>query len=47
VQQCANATRRVGQILRDSVRQLLVEEGVEAAELDATVAEVQRLLQGP
>jgi hypothetical protein len=45
-QQCANATRRVGQMLRNAVRELLRAEGVAEAELDATLAEVQRLVSG-
>lgn len=45
-QQCANATRRVGALLRDALRDLLRGEGVAPGELDATVAEVQRLVGG-
>jgi DNA-directed RNA polymerase specialized sigma24 family protein len=45
-QQCANATRRIGGMLRDAVRELLRGEGVPPGELDDAVAEVQRLLGG-
>lgn len=45
-QQCAHATRRVGEMLRRAVRQALREEGVPPGEMDETVAEVQRLLEG-
>lgn len=44
--QCANATRQVGAMLRESMRELLRGEGVAPGELDATVAEVQRLVGG-
>jgi hypothetical protein len=45
-QQCANATRRVGGMLREAVAELLRAEGVPAAEMEATVIEVQRLVSG-
>jgi len=45
-QQCANATRRVGVMLRDALRELLRGECVPAGDLDATLAEVQRLVGG-
>ena len=45
-QQCANATRRIGGMLRVAVRELLRGEGVPPGELDGAVAEVQRLLGG-
>jgi len=44
LQQCANATRRVGGLLRDALRTLLREEGIAAAELDAAVEDVRRML---
>jgi hypothetical protein len=43
-QQCANATRKLGGMLREAVRELLRGEGVPGGELDAMVAEVQRLV---
>ena len=46
VQQCANATRRVGAMLREAVAELLRAEGVPVAEMEATVREVQRLVSG-
>ncbi len=45
-QQCANATRRIGGILRESVQQLLREEGVPPADMASTIAEMQQLLRG-
>ena len=45
-QQCANATRKLGGMLREAVRELLRGEGVPGGELDAMVAEVQRLVCG-